>query len=332
MIYKQAFSYNGKTYEITGNTPQEAMDKKINILIALTETPQEESPETYSVDMWFEKYIQYYKQNITKGTRKAYLSMYKNSIRPYIGYRNLESVSQIDCQMILNNVKGKSGSYIKKVDILMKSMFRKAIANQLITYNPTEDLTKPPLKDGHRRALTEEERKEVVYACKRSGKYGLFFLVTYYCGLRMSEAARIKGKDIDRERRILHVNGTKTLSATRDVFIPYNFEFPPCGDDELLFGTKNNTVIDKSKYKFYWKKINDFCERFYGHRLAEDLTPYCLRHDYCTRLQEAGVPIDIARRLMGHSSVEITSKIYTHGTMSSLMSAAELVNDFERRL
>lgn len=63
--------------------------------------------------------------------------------------------------------------------------------------------------------------------------------------------------------------------------------------------------------------------------LAEPLVLYDLRHTYCTRLQEAGVPIDVARRLMGHSSIELTSKIYTHASEKTLEAARMLINKSE---
>jgi site-specific recombinase XerD len=48
--------------------------------------------------------------------------------------------------------------------------------------------------------------------------------------------------------------------------------------------------------------------------VAEDLVPYCLRHTFCTDLQDAGVPINVAKYLMGHTDIAVTSKIYTHQT------------------
>lgn len=47
-------------------------------------------------------------------------------------------------------------------------------------------------------------------------------------------------------------------------------------------------------------------------KLSDDLTPYCLRHTFCTDLQKAGVPINVAKELMGHSDISITANIYTH--------------------
>lgn len=46
--------------------------------------------------------------------------------------------------------------------------------------------------------------------------------------------------------------------------------------------------------------------------LAPDLEPYLLRHTFCTDCQAAGVPINVAKELMGHSDISVTAKIYTH--------------------
>ena len=66
--------------------------------------------------------------------------------------------------------------------------------------------------------------------------------------------------------------------------------------------------------------MTEYAQRMFWDRISaamdapKDLTSYCLRHDYCTRLKEAKVPIEIACKLMGHSSIELTNKIYTHQT------------------
>ena len=46
--------------------------------------------------------------------------------------------------------------------------------------------------------------------------------------------------------------------------------------------------------------------------VADDLTPYCLRHTYATDLQSADVPINVAKDFLGHKSIAMTSHIYTH--------------------
>ena len=53
---------------------------------------------------------------------------------------------------------------------------------------------------------------------------------------------------------------------------------------------------------------------------------YCLRHTYCTDLQAAGVPINVARELMGHSGISVTAEIYTHSSPESFQDAREKIN------
>ena len=55
--------------------------------------------------------------------------------------------------------------------------------------------------------------------------------------------------------------------------------------------------------------------------------PYCLRHTYGTDLQDAGVPINVAKYLMGHSDITTTANIYTDTTDDSIESAREKINN-----
>ena len=66
-------------------------------------------------------------------------------------------------------------------------------------------------------------------------------------------------------------------------------------------------------------------------RISSDLVMYCLRHTYCTDLQAAGVPINVARELMGHSDISITAKIYTHSSDESFNNAADLINSLNSK-
>ena len=62
--------------------------------------------------------------------------------------------------------------------------------------------------------------------------------------------------------------------------------------------------------------------------VPDDLTLYCYRHTYCTDLQAAGVPINVAKELMGHEDIAVTSKIYTHKSDMALNNAAELIDKY----
>lgn len=60
----------------------------------------------------------------------------------------------------------------------------------------------------------------------------------------------------------------------------------------------------------------------------ESLVPYCLRHTYGTDLQRAGVPINVAKYLLGHSDISVTGNIYTDTTPDVVYSAGDALNLF----
>ena len=60
-------------------------------------------------------------------------------------------------------------------------------------------------------------------------------------------------------------------------------------------------------------------------KVAADLTPYCLRHTYATDLQTAGVPINVAKDLLGHKEISMTARIYTHLSDEAFAAAANKV-------
>lgn len=63
--------------------------------------------------------------------------------------------------------------------------------------------------------------------------------------------------------------------------------------------------------------------------VADDLTPYCLRHTYATTdLQSADVPINVAKNLLGHQSITMTSHIYTHLSDEAFTNASLKVLSF----
>lgn len=62
--------------------------------------------------------------------------------------------------------------------------------------------------------------------------------------------------------------------------------------------------------------------------IGTDLVPYCLRHDYCTRLARAGVDIRTAQKLMRHATISMTADIYTHVDQTDIATAAPLIDGF----
>lgn len=83
--------------------------------------------------------------------------------------------------------------------------------------------------------------------------------------------------------------------------------------------------------KVYRNQIIQHCWELHplleSERQWDSLVPYCLRHTYGTDLQRAGVPINVAKYLMGHSDISVTANVYTKTTPDVVAAAAKAQNE-----
>lgn len=342
-LYRATFTFDGVRYDISASTEDALRDKVIRRKRDLEEGKKTISRNS-TLNEWFSQYVEIYKkQSVGYETYKTIKGHYKNWIQPYLGKMLLKNIKPIHCQKALNNLIGKSKSTNDKVTQLLRNLMETAVDNDLLLTNPMKGISVPDYYTGGHRQITDGER-DLILKTAGTNQYGLWILVMLYCGLRPGETARIQMRHINLAERKLYVDGTKTKAAKRYVPIPdplaSELSKIKKGPFEYLFVQKRTgRPLTKTVMRNMWKNfkrdmnINSGCRVFRNEVLppfavADDLTPYCLRHTYCTDLQDAGVPINIAKELMGHTSIETTSKYYTHFTDKAFQSAADKINQF----
>lgn len=315
-----AFTYDGKRYYVKGKTRAEANRKAMEKMAALKSGVIKASSMT--MDAWWEKYISVYKTGLSARTLEVYDMIYRNAIRPHIGKLPLKEIKQMHCQRILNALDGKSKSYIHKTFILLNGSLEAAVDNDLILKNPMRGLKKPDGPQGKRRPLTEDERTVFLQAVEDLGDVGYYGKIVYFCGLRPSEAMRVRAEDFDRSNRLLSVRGAKTEASVRRVPVPDALPLPQ-KKRGLLFPNQNGEERDKNGQRNFWLRIEKAMCDISGEWPADDLTAYCLRHDFGTRCIEAGIDVETVSKMMGHSDVALTSRIYLHETDTTLKNAKQ---------
>lgn len=206
---RKQFTFNGTRYSVTGKTESE-VERKIQSKKQALERENEPT-----VSQWVDTFLDFYKVNVSDKTRYDY-SLVLNHVR---SDSKLSDIKPIDLQKMFNLHKDKSKSFIHKLKILTHELFETARSNGYIKNNPMDAVNVPKGYTNHRRALTEEERRNVMELCK-TDKRRNFILLMLQCGLRPSETTYIQGKDINKSDRLLHVRGTKTEAADRFIPIP----------------------------------------------------------------------------------------------------------------
>ncbi|HYE12521.1 MAG TPA: site-specific tyrosine recombinase/integron integrase [Patescibacteria group bacterium] len=149
-------------------------------------------------------------------------------------------------------------------------------------------------------------------------KHRTILATIYSAGLRVSEAANLKLKDIDSSNMQIRVEqgkgskdrytilSDKNLELLRQYYKlhrPTTWLFPGQSIEEPVTSRTIQRVFEISKQK---AGIN------------KDVTVHSLRHSFATHLLEAGTDIFHIQLLLGHSSVKTTS-IYIHLTSKNLM-------------
>lgn len=358
--FRKSFSYEGKQYIVTGKSEDEAYEKKAKLKLEL-ESGLKSVNKNSSVSQWVEEWLATYKEgNMTAKSFATYRQKLDRHILPAVGHMKLKDVKDVHLQKILNSQRGMSLSHLSKLRMVMNQMFSRAVKSRLIVWNPADDLTLPDPKKKSRRSITSEERTAIL-AVAETHPSGLWVKTMLNCGLRPGETIPLQWKDIDFTNQIIHIlaaleSGTterfkapKTAAGVRDVPIPlalltdlqkakgdpFNYVFT-----QQLTGNSAKHHTESSLYS-YWKSFKRALDIHMGAKVyrnqiissvvADDLTPYCLRHTYCTDLQDAGVPLNVAKYLMGHDDVSVTANIYTHTTADALKAAVKSINGFQQK-
>lgn len=279
-------------------------------------------------DNWYELNIK--NANISDTTKSDYKYYLYSNIIPYFEKFKLCDITEDDCQRFLNKYIGYSKANVSKIRMTLRRVLRKAQKQKLIGENPAEDIVLPQVTEGKRRPITDEERAMIL---KQVPKHyaGVMVLTMLCCGLRPAEIRRMEWDWVDFDNAILTVGKSKTKAGTgRKIPMPPQLvkalrehKAKNLNEQYVFVRCKNPSLpMDENAFYHAWhnfKREMDIANGAKVYRnqivestLAEDLEPYLLRHTFCTDCQAAGVPINVAKELMGHSDISVTAKIYTH--------------------
>ena len=333
---RKTITWDHRRYEVRGKTEQEACDKLAQLIASLQRG--EQTAESLTVDQWFTQWRDTYKapSGLTPKSLGLYDEKYRGYIGPAVGQLKLGEVRDLDLQAILNTQAGRSYSHVSKLRMVMQELFRQARRSRLLLYDPAEGLQLPESVKGTHRPITNRERRHIL-ALAQTHPAGLWVLTILYAGLRPGETAALLWKDIDFARNEIHVykaveSGTRAIKAPKTPAGVRDIPMRPELREGLLaargaldapvFPSANGGVRRANSLRRLWNgfareldlrlgaKVRDGA--IVQHAIAPDLTPYCLRHTFCTDLQRAGVPINVAKELMGHANISVTANIYTH--------------------
>jgi len=192
---------------------------------------------------------------------------------------------------------------------------------------PNLDLRVPAKRSGRLPDPFSRDEVRRLIDTTRLTKHRVLLMTTYGGGLRVAEVVSLEPRHIRSDRMLIRIDCGKghkdrftllspgLLDALRDYW-------RECRPGRWLFPNAKGTgpmPIGTAQKIFYAAKNRAGIE--HGHGI------HSLRHSFATHLMEAGVPLPVIQRLMGHVSLSTTAK-YLHVTsqhLSSLRSPLDLL-------
>lgn len=153
-------------------------------------------------------------------------------------------------------------------------------------------------------------------------KHRILIALLYDCGLRCQEVRFLQLKDIDLNRRMLHVRQSK---GKKDRYVPMgtvltagikkyiDAECPV----QWLFNGKGDAQIQGRKGGDFYSRYSQrgvqwaVKEAIKQAGINKEVSVHTLRHTYATHLLEDGTDIITIQKLLGHESIE-TTMVYLH--------------------
>jgi integrase len=340
-MHRKTFTHRGKRYDVEAAGPEElAVKIELRKWELDHEGPQISAKTT--VAAWAQEYLDTYRRDYISDAYYRGLVTLKNIIAAEIGRMPLSEVKRIHCERVVAEMarRGLSKEYIGKARGLMASMFDVAVDNELMLRNPAARIKVPKAAKGkrRRRPATDHEKALLLAAAERLGDpYLAYVELLLHFGLRPSEAARVQGADFDLQRRRLHVRGSKSENATRDVPIPDRMMERAAAwraqPFEHVLKNAWGYPMNKETRQRLWRALRREVNIHGGspvyrnqvkgpYVLADDLTAYCLRHSYASDRIAEGIPKEVVSLFMGHADIDVTG-IYIDPTDDMFARALE---------
>jgi integrase/recombinase XerD len=164
--------------------------------------------------------------------------------------------------------------------------------------------------------LSQNEVLRILQSTKNL-KHRAILTLIYSVGLRVGEVVKLKRKDVDPSRKVIHIRQGKgkkdrytVLSdagfSLLQLYIkseqPIDYLFPSGEEKDMITERTVQYVFEKSK-------------RIAG--ITKPATVHTLRHSFATHLLEEGTDLRYIQELLGHESPK-TTEIYTHVSIKDI--------------
>ncbi len=260
-----------------------------------------------------------------RGTKRRYEQSYRCHVKD--SWISAVPVSEVKAKTIQKFYAGLdvSRQNLKSINKWMAAFYRWLVVNEYAD-NVLSAISLPEKPDNSRNddiVVWEPEEIQAILTLSASHRLHFMMVLMNYAGLRISECFGLKYDDlindlVDIKRQYYNGEiGPPKHNSYRKIpmhpEISKALEMHKAWHEEEMRrnGYKTDYVFTTSTGKLldYVNTRRSFVRFYKKHDIPTKKT-HAYRATFCTELCRAGVPLEVASKLMGHKSVEVTAKHY----------------------
>ena len=265
-----------------------------------------------------------FSKNTIRGYKKD-LIQFDEFLSKYDTLLNFLNIDKTAIQFYIQNCSKKNmadKTLLRKVSTI-KSFFRYLTQESLIDYNISNLIPSPKVAKKIPHYLSKNKIKELMSLPDLSTKKGLMHRsileIFYSTGLRISELAEIKTKNLDLNKNILKVLGKG--NKERIVIIGKiasesikNYLRVSKNSDNIYLYPSSNKMNSHVSVSYIYKMVKKYLTKITN---DEKMSPHSLRHSFATHLLDNGADIMSVKELLGHEDLSST-QVYTHVSIDKI--------------
>lgn len=242
-----------------------------------------------TLNEWFEEWFEQYKKPFIKETsiyptRSKYYNIFGNAI----GDMKISTITNIDIQSVINDMKfkGRAPSSMRTALGIVRDCMESAKNNRLIQVNPCFDIKVYwENKNVLRRFLSKEEQELFLNKSKYNMDwYYEMFYIMLYTGMRVGEVGGLKWEDIDYDNKCIHIRralscqyegGKKVIRLTTPKTHNSYRDIPFLGEvEKMLKAQYKKQQVTKSNLGDRWREEQGFENFVFTSSMGSPITRY----------------------------------------------------------
>ena len=308
------------------------------------------------LDKWLDEYMIF---TIRESTLDSYRAMVKNQVKPFIGGKQMSSLTTADMQKFYNKIKkegrvrehpihGKTlaDSMVRGVHMMLHEALDTAVKERLLAKNPTNGTTVPKCNYPEKQILGDNQLETFLEAIKGHEYWCDFFYVEVMTGLRRGEICGLKWQDINFEENKLQVKRSVSVKKGGGVSIGETktetgvrcIQMPPSVAE--LLKSKRQTAITEWVFPHFLHPEQPISPASAYRKLKVILKNaelplirfHDLRHTFATHATQGGVDPKTLAGILGHTNASFTLDTYTHVTSDMQKSASAVVGSMMQKI